>query len=53
MHLTEPWIFFLSVATIIVSEFALYWSMKPHQLINLVPLTITDGRKVVVGMRRH
>lgn len=26
MHLTEPWIFFLSVATIIVSEFALYWA---------------------------
>ena len=26
MHLTEPWIFFLSVATIIVSEFALYWT---------------------------
>jgi hypothetical protein len=26
MHRTEPWIFFLSVATIIVSEFALYWT---------------------------
>ena len=26
MHLTEAWIFFLSVATIVVSEFALYWT---------------------------
>ncbi|KAJ5999616.1 hypothetical protein N7481_000025 [Penicillium waksmanii] len=28
MHLTEPWIFFLSVATVIVSEFTLYWTHK-------------------------
>lgn len=28
MHLTEPWIFFLSVATVIVSEFTLYWTYE-------------------------
>ncbi|OQE35460.1 hypothetical protein PENCOP_c013G05370 [Penicillium coprophilum] len=35
LHLTEAWVFFLSVTTIVVSEFALYWMHKipsPDQL---------------------
>lgn len=37
MHLTEPWIFFLSVATIIVSEFALYWTHETPSVNQLRP----------------
>ncbi|CAI7626006.1 unnamed protein product [Penicillium glandicola] len=37
MHLTEPWIFLLSVTTIIVSEFALYWTHETPSVGQLSP----------------
>ncbi|KAF4763749.1 hypothetical protein N7455_011084 [Penicillium solitum] len=37
MHLTEPWIFLLSVTTIIVSEFALYWTHETSSVGQISP----------------
>lgn len=37
MHMTEAWIFFLSVASIIVSEFALYWTYETPSVDQLSP----------------
>lgn len=37
MHLTEPWIFFLSVATVILSEFTLYWTYEAPLVDQLSP----------------
>lgn len=38
MHMMEPWIFVLSVASIIVSEFSLYWTHETPSLDQLVPI---------------
>lgn len=37
MHLTEAWIFLLSVTTIIVSEFALYWTHETPSVGQISP----------------
>jgi hypothetical protein len=38
MHMMEPWIFVLSVATIIVSEFSLYWTHETPSIDQLVSI---------------
>lgn len=42
MHLTEPWIFVLSVATVIMSEFSLYWTHEAPSVYQLSPFDF-DG----------